>query len=106
MDIEAFRSHFADSPTAAAYVDAVFGPADASLRAEFAETVDESVFPPRQWVSALRVMGEWLDARGLDLALRDRIGYLSCAAESGAPAGRPRPAKNAARRSTMGDAAP
>ncbi len=82
MDFNEFKLRFGDSPTSIAYVDATFGEADDDLRAEFLETIDESDFPPRQWVESLRIIGEWLDARGLGFSLRDRIGYIGCAAES------------------------
>jgi len=87
MTFDQFKTTFGASPTQVAFIEATFADADDELRDEFATTVDESAFSPAQWVDALRMMGEWLDARSLKLDLRDRIGYVSCAADSAGPTG-------------------
>lgn len=68
-----------------AYVDATFVETDEELRTEFVTMIDESPYSAREWIDGLKLIGEWLDGRGLKMALRDRIGYLCCAASSAGP---------------------
>jgi hypothetical protein len=63
------------------YASEVFAE-DALLRRLLA-AVDESVFGPVDWIEALILLSEWLDERGLDLSLEDRIDYVGCVAEAG-----------------------
>lgn len=55
---------------------------DAAGMEAFLESVDASDFSLKQWIEAFRVLGEWLDSRGLELEWQDRVGYVSCAADS------------------------
>jgi len=87
MNLERFHADLGNSPTRIAFVEATFSEADDRLREDFVTMVDESPFSLKQWLDALKMMGEWLDARGLKLPLRDRLGYISCAADSAGPAG-------------------
>ncbi len=79
---ELFREQFAGSPAMIAFLDAIFRDADPSVHSTLLECADESDFSLRQWVEALRTLGHWLDAHGLELSFEDQIGYVCCAAES------------------------
>jgi hypothetical protein len=72
---------FANSPSVLAYLDAHFEGADDLLRA-LLEEVDESDFSLHDWMEALLVLNQWLEERGLNLPIRDNIGYVSCAVAS------------------------
>ncbi len=76
--------YFADSPANLAFVEAHFLNMDASSCDAFLDTVDDSSYTLRDWVEALRCMGQWLDAHGMTMELKDQIGYVNCA---GAAAG-------------------
>ena len=70
---------FADSPAALAYLEARFKD-EASLQHVLLEEADDSHFSVQQWVEALIILQQWLGARGLELPVKDSIGYVSCAA--------------------------
>lgn len=82
VEMQSFLEQFADSPANLAFAEALFAEVDATTLNEFLEDVDDSPFSLRDWISALRILGSWLDARKLTLSLQDQIGYVSCAAES------------------------
>lgn len=83
LGTEIFRNQLADSPKLLAYLEANFsGTGNALLRRQLLGAVDESTFSLRQWVESLRVVQSWLDTRGLELPIKDQIGYVHCAGES------------------------
>jgi hypothetical protein len=79
FDTTSVWEQFADSPAALAYLEAHFK-GEAALQHLLLEEVDDSHFSLQQWVEALIVLQQWLGARGLELPLKDSIGYVSCAA--------------------------
>ncbi|MDG1668682.1 MAG: hypothetical protein P8M62_01630 [Opitutae bacterium] len=79
FDTTGVWEQFADSPAALAYLEARFKD-EASLQHVLLEEADDSHFAVQQWVEALIVLQQWLGARGLELPVKDSIGYVSCAA--------------------------
>ena len=53
-----------------------------SVRRQLLEAVDVSEFSLHQWVESLSIAQAWLDARGLELAMGEQIGYVCCAVEA------------------------
>ena len=87
IGLEKFRRQFADAPTALAWLEANLFEADDARVRLLLEEVDDSTYSLREWIDALVVMGEWLDARGLKAGIEDQIGFVSCAnASAGAGA--------------------
>lgn len=82
VGIQSFLEQFADSPANLAFAEALFADVDVSTLNGFLGDVDDSPFSLRDWMSALRTLGSWLDARKLTLSVQDQIGYVCCAAES------------------------
>ena len=76
-----FFEQFSDFPQGLAHLDAHFKGKDALFGALLDE-VDESGFSLYQWVEALVVLSQWLDARDLTLSTEESLGYVSCAAAS------------------------
>jgi hypothetical protein len=79
---EVFFQQLAHSPANLAFLETQFRDVDPALCNLFVESVDDSSFSLRNWVEALRVLGHWLDARGLSLSLSDQIGYVACATDA------------------------
>lgn len=77
---ESFIMQFADSPARLAWVEACLSEPN-TVRA-LVDAADESAYSLRQWVDALIVIGQWLDARGLRASFDDQLGYIHCACES------------------------
>ncbi|MGJ8641082.1 MAG: hypothetical protein ACSHYA_16955 [Opitutaceae bacterium] len=82
LGFETFIKELADSPANLAFVEAHFNGADQAAWDEFLELVDQSDFSLRDWVEAMRVIGQWLDGRGLRMEFGDQVGYVSCASAS------------------------
>lgn len=83
LGAEAFKKQFAGSPHLLAFLEANFsGSENAEAREQLLSSTDESDFNLRQWVEALRTLRAWLDARGLEMATEDEIGYVCCAGAS------------------------
>ena len=76
------QREFANAPNLLAYFEARFGEEDPEVLDALTRAVDQSDFGLREWVEALRVLGQWLDGRGQRLPVSDQIGYVGCAAES------------------------
>lgn len=83
LGTDAFHSQFAGSPKLLGFLEANFG-GDHNVRAreKLLELSDESHFSLRDWIEALRVIRVWLDARGLEMAPEDEIGYVCCAGDA------------------------
>ncbi len=71
----------ADSPALIAYLEANF--ADAHLRDFLLSEAEESPYPLRQWLEALRLFDQWLDTRRLSLPIENQIAYVACSSEGG-----------------------
>lgn len=80
IGIHLFLEQFSDSPSRLAWVEAFLSEED-TVRA-FTAAVDDSVYGLRDWVDALIVLGQWMDARGLRAPFEDQIGYVHCACEA------------------------
>jgi hypothetical protein len=80
---EILINQVAESPALVAYLEANFQGANAHLATDLVSEADESPFPLRQWVEALLVFDQWLEARGLSVPIEDQIGYVTCSAEAG-----------------------
>ena len=79
---DVFNEQFADSPQLVAFLKAHFAGIENTLaRRQLLEAADESVFLLHQWVESLSIVQAWLDVRGLQLAMREKIGYVCCACE-------------------------
>jgi len=79
---ELFVKQFAGSPASLAYMEANFGDADPAIIDALLELVDEGEYSLRDWIEALREIGHWLDAREMEMAMMDQLGYISCASVS------------------------
>ena len=80
---EIFNEQFADSPHLVVFLEAHFtGIENNSVRRQLLEAADLSEFSLQQWVESLSVVHSWLDARGLELAMAEQIGYVCCACEA------------------------
>ena len=78
-----FSEQFGDSPQLVAFLEAHFaGIENAPARRQLLEAADESEFSLHQWVESLSIAQAWLDARGLELAIGEQIGYVCCAGEA------------------------
>ena len=78
-----FNEQFADSPQLVVFLEAHFnGIENNSVRRQLLEAVDVSEFSLQQWVESLSIAQSWLDARGLELAMGEQIGYVCCAVEA------------------------
>ena len=78
-----FNEQFADSPKLVAFLEAYFvGKENTLARLQLLEAADESEFSLHQWVKSLSIIQAWLDVRGLELAMGEQIGYVSCACEA------------------------
>jgi hypothetical protein len=73
----------ADSPELLGYLETHFSEPGGGLAVRLIDAADESPFPLRQWLEALLVFDQWLDARGLRLPIEPQIGYVACSAEAG-----------------------
>ena len=82
IGLERFKKEFAGSPKLLGYLEANFESAAAPEWVALTEAVDESDFSLRDWVESLIVMAHWLDSRGLELPMRDQIGYVCCSGDS------------------------
>ena len=72
-----FSEQFADSPQLVAFLEAHFaGIENTSARRQLLKAADESEFSFHQWVSRSVSQKAWLDARGLELAMGEQIGYV------------------------------
>lgn len=84
MDV--FKEQFADSPQLLAFLEANFtGIENIEARHQLLQVLvatDESDFSLRQWIESLRTLQAWLDARNLQMAMEEQIGYVCCAGES------------------------
>ncbi|CAA6679953.1 MULTISPECIES: hypothetical protein [unclassified Lentimonas] len=81
FEITRFFEQFADAPRELAHLEAHFKGHNALLCALLDEA-DDSGFSLHQWVEALVVLSQWLDARGLTVSTEESLGYVSCAAAS------------------------
>ena len=78
-----FSEQFGDSPQLVAFLEAHFaGIENAPAMRQLLEAADESEFSLHQWVESLSIAQAWLDARGLELAIGEQIGYVCCAGEA------------------------
>ena len=78
-----FNEQFADSPQLVVFLEAHFnGIENNSVRRQLLEAVDVGEFSLQQWVESLSIVHSWLDARGLELAMAEQIGYVCCAGEA------------------------
>ena len=83
LGIDIFNEQFADSPKLVALLEAYFvGAENAEVRHQLLEATDESEFSLHQWVDSLSIVIAWLDSRGLELAMKEQIGYVCCAGEA------------------------
>jgi len=83
LGIDIFNEQFADSPKLVALLEAYFvGAENAEARHQLLEATDESEFSLHQWVDSLSIVIAWLDSRGLELAMKEQIGYVCCAGEA------------------------
>ena len=78
-----FNEQFADSPLLVAFLEThLTGIENTSVRRQLLEAADDSEFSLYQWVESLSITQAWLDARGLELAMGEQIGYVRCACEA------------------------
>ena len=83
LGIDIFNEQFADSPKLVALLEANFaGVENAEIWHQLLEATDESEFSLHQWVDSLSIVIAWLDSRGLELAMKEQIGYVCCAGEA------------------------
>ena len=83
LGIDIFNEQFADSPKLVALLEAYFaGVENAEVWHQLLEATDESEFSLHQWVDSLSIVIAWLDSRGLELAMKEQIGYICCAGEA------------------------
>ena len=83
LGIDIFNEQFADSPKLVALLEANFaGVENAEIWHQLLEATDESEFSLHQWVDSLSIVIAWLDSRGLELAMKEQIGYICCAGEA------------------------
>lgn len=83
LGIDIFNEQFADSPKLVALLEANFaGVENAEVWHQLLEATDESEFSLHQWVDSLSIVIAWLDSRGLELAMKEQIGYVCCAGEA------------------------
>ena len=83
LGIDIFNEQFADSPKRVALLEAYFaGVENAEVWHQLLEATDESEFSLHQWVDSLSIVIAWLDSRGLELAMKEQIGYVCCAGEA------------------------
>ncbi len=83
LGIDIFNEQFADSPKLVALLEAYFaGVENAEVWHQLLEATDESEFSLHQWVDSLSIVIAWLDSRGLELAMKEQIGYVCCAGEA------------------------
>ena len=83
LGIDIFNEQFADSPKLVALLEAYFaGVENAEVWHHLLEATDESEFSLHQWVDSLSIVIAWLDSRGLELAMKEQIGYVCCAGEA------------------------
>jgi hypothetical protein len=83
LGTDVFNEQFGESPHLVALLEADFaGVENTSVRHQLIEASDESEFSLRQWVESLGIVNAWLDARDLELAMGEKIGYICCACEA------------------------
>ena len=83
LGIDIFTEQFAYSPKLVALLEAYFaGVENAEVWRQLLEATDESEFSLHQWVDSLSIVIAWLDSRGLELAMKEQISYVCCAAEA------------------------
>ena len=83
LGIDIFNEQFADSPKLVVFLEAYFaGVENTEARHQLLEATDESEFSLHQWVDSLSIVIAWLDSRGLELAMKEQIGYVCCAGEA------------------------
>lgn len=83
LGIDIFNEQFADSPKLVALLEAYFvGVENVEVWHQLLEATDESEFSLHQWVDSLSILITWLDSRGLELAMKEQIGYVCCAGEA------------------------
>ena len=83
LGIDIFNEQFADSPKLVDLLEAYFtGDENTEVRHQLLEAIDESEFSLHQWVDSLSIVIAWLDNRGLELAMKEQIGYVCCAGEA------------------------
>jgi hypothetical protein len=83
LGIDIFNEQFADSPKLVDLLEAYFtGDGNTEVRHQLLEAIDESEFSLHQWVDSLSIVIAWLDNRGLELAMKEQIGYVCCAGEA------------------------
>ena len=83
LGIDIFNEQFADSPKLVALLEAYFaGVENAEVWHQLLEATDESEFSLHQWVDSLSIVIAWLESRGLELAMKEQIGYVCCAGEA------------------------
>ena len=83
LGIDIFNEQFADSPKLVALLEAYFaGVENAEVWHQLLEATDKSEFSLHQWVDSLSIVIAWLDSRGLELAMKEQIGYVCCAGEA------------------------
>lgn len=81
--VGSLKEQFAGSPQLLSFLEANFlVPANVVARELLLTASDESTFSLHQWVESLRILRAWLDARGLEMAAEDEIGYVCCASEA------------------------
>ena len=79
LESKQFWQQQVHSPRHLAYLEAHFINAGEPLSRALLEGVDASHFSVGDWVEALLVMSQWLEAHGLALPMEDQVGYLECA---------------------------
>ncbi|MFT4901248.1 MAG: hypothetical protein ACI81V_000517 [Lentimonas sp.] len=80
QEAESFNTILATHPEARLYWETHWQGAEPALLRALVTEVDESPFGFKDWVEGLSVLANWLDARGLELACEDQIGYVTCSA--------------------------
>ena len=79
-NIEGLRRQFSDSPARLAWVEANL--TDPERVRALLERVDESPYSLSNWIDAFIVVRQWLDARGLQAAFQNQLGYVDCGCEA------------------------
>ena len=83
LGIDIFNEQFANSPKLVVLLETYFaGVENTEVWHQLLEATDESEFSLHQWVDSLSIVTAWLDSRGLELAMKEQIGYVCCVGEA------------------------
>lgn len=79
FESEQFWQQLVVSPRQLAYLEVHFTNAAEPLSRSLLEAVDASHFSLGDWVEALLVISQWLEAHDLALSIEDQLAYTECA---------------------------